>query len=55
MATYRVTLISPTSFTAEVTFRNGRIETLCDIGTETAALNWVGDRLGEDILPAREA
>ena len=55
MATYRVIPELLAGFKAEITYRSGRVETLCDFETEADALDWVGERLVEDIKPAREA
>jgi hypothetical protein len=55
MATYRIILGVLPGFTAEVTYHSGRIEILRDCLTESDALDWIGDRLVEDIKPAREA
>lgn len=55
MATYRIIPVASTDFTAEVTYRSGRIEALREFQTEVSALDWIGDRLGEDIEPATEA
>jgi hypothetical protein len=55
MSTYQVIAEIPSGFTAEVTYRSGRIKRSGGFETSLAALDWVGDRLGEDIPPAKEA
>jgi hypothetical protein len=57
MANYRVTpdIFIGVGFTAEVTFRNGYVETEHGFPTQAGALDWVGERLVVDQDPAREA
>ena len=55
MSTYRVIPEIRCDFTAEVTYHSGRIKRSGGFETELAVLDWVGDRLGEDIPPAKEA
>ena len=55
MATYRIIPGAFTGFTAEVTYRSGRIETEHGFLTDAGALDWVAERLVGDIGPAREA
>jgi hypothetical protein len=57
MAIYRVTPdpFFGASFAAEVTFRNGYVETQHGFPTQAGALDWVSERLVVDQDPASEA
>ena len=50
MASYRVTpdILLGVDFAAEVTFRNGYVETQHGFLTQAGALDWVGERLVVD-------
>jgi hypothetical protein len=57
MAIYRVTPAPffSASFAAEVTFRNGYVETQHGFPTQAGALDWVSERLVVDQDPTSEA